>query len=447
MIEKNRDAHLLSPSALVALSVGRPVTLMRRRPKVAAAERVEGRILSDAEGGVVFETADEGIEALRCSGLSESFSFSAETPGLSARPTLSVLTRTSTPVRATVTLTYLAGGFDWSADYVADLAPDGRTLKLGAWLTLANANSGSFPAARTQVVAGRVNHATGEVEPIDRGEPILARCWPQGSTSDIAEDESIVVVTGSRVRRANLPPPPLFLPAVAAPAPAPSRRSFVAELEQLGDLKLYRTPFRTTVAASQSKQVRLLDRPNVQVERIYRADLSAGSDLSDRPLASLLRTRDDEAHHLGLPLPSGRVAVFERAAGRRLLIAESSTRDIAVGEKVEWPLGPAPDVRVRQVHETHTVDADAASFLPVVPGMLIARSAPVEDVERIELSNAETQDVRVELRVSIPADAALVVADHPVAAEDGKQVFHLTLPAGASVTVRYRIGRAAIPSG
>src|SRR6266851_1954705 len=48
----------------------------------------EGTIRSDAEG-VVFETS-EGIEALRCSGLPETFSFSG-VGDLSATPTLSVL--------------------------------------------------------------------------------------------------------------------------------------------------------------------------------------------------------------------------------------------------------------------------------------------------------------------------------------------------------------------
>ncbi len=37
--------------------------------------------------------------------------------------------------------------------------------------------------------------------------------------------------------------------------------------EQLGDLKLYRVPERTTVASHQSKQVRLLDRTAIPVHR------------------------------------------------------------------------------------------------------------------------------------------------------------------------------------
>ena len=139
VVEKNRDAHLLSPSALVALTVGRDVELVRHRPKEGREDRLQGRILSDADGGVVFRTA-EGVEALRCSGLSETFSFDADTSGLSARPTLSVLTRSERPLWATVTLSYLTSGFDWAADYVGVLSPDGRRVDLGAWLTLANGN-------------------------------------------------------------------------------------------------------------------------------------------------------------------------------------------------------------------------------------------------------------------------------------------------------------------
>jgi len=39
--------------------------------------------------------------------------------------------------------------------------------------------------------------------------------------------------------------------------------------EQLGDLKLYRIPDRTTVAARQSKQVRLMDRERIPVSTVY----------------------------------------------------------------------------------------------------------------------------------------------------------------------------------
>src|SRR5277367_1469178 len=71
VLEKNRDARLLSPSALVAAAVGKTVELERTNRKTGKTESVRGTILSDA-GGVVFQSA-EGVEALRCSGMPETF--------------------------------------------------------------------------------------------------------------------------------------------------------------------------------------------------------------------------------------------------------------------------------------------------------------------------------------------------------------------------------------
>jgi len=440
VIEKNRDAHLLSPSALIALAVGRPVELVRTHPKGGGVERVAGRILSDAEGGVVFETP-AGIEALRCSGLSESFSFDSDTTGLSATPTLSVLTRSARPLTATVTLSYLARGFDWSADYVATLSKEGKTLDLGAWLTLANSNGTGFPDARTQVVAGRLNHQTGEVEPIDAGTAILAKCWPRGSTSDSSEPVQIEEAFPlSPFPPLGIPTPPLALPASRMAVSQVIVTGSRVKLEQLGDLKLYRTPSRTTVASRQSKQVRLLDKHAVPVERIYGADLPSNRDLLAEPASVLLRTRNDAAHHLGLPLPSGRIDIFQPGGGRPLLVGETNTRDLAEDEEVEWRLGESPDLQIVQTHEHRTIDRTDLQPIPIIPGLLWAISARLDDENRVEISNASSGPRTFELRLSLPAGSSLVRADHEAGVKDGRPIFHLVLPPQSTTIVRYQTG-------
>src|ERR1700735_4513540 len=269
VIEKNRDARLLSPSALIASAVGKPVELLRTNRKTGSTERLPGTILSDAGGGVVFKT-DQGIEALRCSGLPETFSFEP-LADVSARPTLSVEVQSPTAVTQQVTLSYLARGFDWAADYSATLSQDGNRLDLGAWVTLANANGVGFPAAHVQVVAGRVNRENAEIEPIDVGGPILAQCWPRGSTSD----QPPMILRGESKDR-------MFkVSAHLAAAPAAMSLEEVVvtgakrvQQEQLGDLKLYRVPERTTLASRQSKQVRLMDQLGIPVGTLYGADIA-----------------------------------------------------------------------------------------------------------------------------------------------------------------------------
>jgi hypothetical protein len=435
VIEKNREGKLLSPSALIAASVGKPVTLLRTDKRTGKRTRVAGTIRSDAGGGVVFETA-AGIEALRCSGSPESLSFTAVTD-LAATPTLSALVRSPEAVTRTVTLSYLARGFDWAADYTATVSADGTTMDLGAWVTLANGNGMGFPNAQTQVVAGRVNRESGDVEPLDVGGPILAQCWPRGSTSDSPQYLQFALASPWGASRDGASGAMMQMPAMAAPRLAEVMAKKV-EQEQLGDLKLYRVPDRTTVAGRQSKQVRLLDRLSIPITRVYGADLAADENATTAPAYLLLRTKNNVANHLGLPLPSGRVAVFAAGGGETLLQHESNLRDLAVDEEVEIDMGVSPDVEVTAEKEDTTLDSAPAERLPPVPGVPQLRSARVATVNRVEVSNARAAEIHFELRVRLPEGGRIVRADHPLGAKNGRPIFRVTIPAHETVTLRYQ---------
>jgi hypothetical protein len=430
VIEKNRDARLLSPAALVASAVGKPVELLRTNRKTGALQRLSGTILSDAGGGVVFKT-EEGIEALRCSGLPETFSFEP-IADLSARPTLSVEVQAPSAVTQEVTLSYLARGFDWAADYTATLSQDGQHLDLGAWVTLANSNGVGFPGAHVQVVAGKVNRENGEVEPIDIGGPILAQCWPRGSTSDLP-----MILRRESMDRM------MFKKSLAAPAPAAMSLEEVVvtgarrvQQEQLGDLKLYRVPERTTLASRQSKQVRLMDQSGIPVATVYGLDLGEDADAAG-PAHHWLRTKNTTANHLGLPLPSGGVAAFAPYKGERLLQYESAVRDIAVDEEVEFDLGESADVQVTGEAEETRVDSAHAKLLPLVPGVAL-RSVKVDDVLRVEVSNARPAGIDFELRLTLPEGARIVRADHPIGTKNGRPIFRFKVPSNQTVAVRFQ---------
>jgi hypothetical protein len=417
VLEKNRDAALLSPSTLLAAALGRPVELIRTNPKTGKIERRDATILAagDSGGGgsdgVVMKTAD-GIEALRCSGLPETFSFE-NTAGLTSRPTLSVRVRTAAPLTAPVTLSYLARGFDWAADYTATLAADGKHMDLGAWVTLANGNGVGFPQAHTQVVAGRVNREQETVEPIDLGGAIVATCWPRGTTSDPPE-----ILQVKKAMPFGIAGMEIMGGRMAAPAAAMALQEVAVDAqrvtqEQLGDLKLYRVPEATTVASRQSKQVRLLDRSAIPIETFYGAELSTTNRVGPRPASRLLRTKNTTANHLGLPLPSGRVAVFLQHGSERLLAHESDVRDLAIDEELEIGMGDAPDVQV-----TATQDADSY---------------------RVDIANARPEAIHFELTLNF-YDAPVHVgkADRPMGTKNGHPIFRLTVPANSTLTMRYQ---------
>jgi hypothetical protein len=429
VIEKNRDAKMLSPSALIESALGKPVELLRSNRKTGKTERLAGTLLSDS-GGVLFQTA-QGIEALRCSGLPETFSF-APGGGLSAHATLSVLIRSPQALTRQVTLSYLARGFDWAADYSAILSADGSSLDLGAWVTLANSNGVGFPAARTAVVAGKLNRENGEVQPIDAGGPILANCWPRGSTSD-----SPMILRMNGLRREADKAAPMAARALSLQEVAVTVTASRVQEEQLGDLKLYRVPDRTTVASRQSKQVRLMDRAQVPITTVYVEDLATNQTTSAAPASRLIRTMNTTANHLGLPLPSGKVAVFATHQGETLLEHESGLRDTAVGEELEINLGTSFDILVSALEETSTIDPAHTEMLPLVPGVTLRRVA-IDAVNRVDISNAKPTDVQFELRLQLPPGARVVRADHPMGAKNGRPIFRVQVPANGTATLRYQ---------
>ncbi len=423
VVEKNQDAYLLSPASLVDASLGRRVHIRRTSRATGAVREVEAVIRSGSQGAVVLET-EGGIEALRCSGLAETIRYDQVPPGLSAKPTLSVRVRSERETGATVTLSYLASGFDWQANYVGELSADGKRLDLFAWLTLANADETGFRNASTQAVAGRLNRAsTRGIRP--RAEPLRLECWPSGTTSDVSDhvtafDVEEIVVTGSRMAMAPPPPPPPPPP----PAPPPPAE-MMARQEELGDLKLYRIPEPVTIAAKSQKQVALLDRNGVKVESIYRQRLYVG-DPSPRPVMRVLTTRNRTAEGLGLPLPAGRVVLFSKGRARPVLIGQGSMDDNTVGEDVEIEVGTASAVTAQL-----TPAPAATSQAPI-------RAAPGLPAQwQLTVTNARPEPVRFEAEL----EHGQMKFSSPVqlGRRDGRPLWAVTVPANGSVSLRYTV--------
>ena len=343
VLEKNRDARLLSPGALLDASLGERLTLQRTDRATGRVTEQDAIVRATAEGVVIQSAA--GIEALRCTGLAETLLARQVPTGLSAKPTLSVRVRSPKPVERDVILSYITNNFDWQANYVAELSPAGDRVSLFAWLTLANNDEIGLADADTQAVAGKLNRD--RVWP-DQGnwKPIRIICWPQGTTSDIVEMASEIVITGSRIRAGGLPPSPPPPPPAAERSDGDEGFAMKASQEQLGDVKLYRIPERVTVASKSQKQVAMIAQPSVKITTVLR--LRPGFGDFQRPVERLLITRNRKTEGLGLPLPAGRVALFGRSHGRRILIGEGEVDDHAVGEKLEIPIATATGVIAKQ---------------------------------------------------------------------------------------------------
>lgn len=412
--EKNLDADLLSPRSLYARMFGRPVTLRRTLPGNGGIREERAVIRSGPDGAAILQTAT-GFEVATCGGLDDEILYAEAPKDLSARPTLSIETESATAQKVTLSLSYLAWGFDWQSNYVIHMNPDGRTADLAAWVTLASSDSTSFADAETAVIAGEVNR-----EDTERGEA------PSGGDLEL------------RCVLSSLPPPPAPPPPPPLMAPAPVMMEAAADIvvtaqarrenvmnapvavqqEGLGDLKLYRVPVPVTVAANAQKQVALAQKPGVKMDALYRAEIWEDS---VQPVRQMLRTRNRKEEGLGLPLPGGPVTVFEPFGETTLLAGEGGLQDRAVGEDVEILLSPSTQV-------TATVEE-------------LDRKGRTRTV-RLTATNARPVPISFEARIARNPETQLKPIGARLTRKDGRDIWSTTVPANGTTTLTYRLVEA-----
>ncbi|MEH6758994.1 MAG: hypothetical protein V7676_16010 [Parasphingorhabdus sp.] len=422
VIEKNRDAALLSPSALLNGYLGRGVSIRRIDAATGETREFNAQIRTDANGGVVVQTA-EGFEALQCTGLNETIVYPAIPEGLSATPTLSVKSRVAMPTRATVTLSYLATGFDWQANYVADVSADGQTLNLFSWVTLANGDETSFVDAQTQTVAGQPNKARDNIQRPSGGSIVL-RCWPEATTSDIMVKDFERARDQSRFSGRTMPAPMAAMESMSDMVMVTGARKMEAKQEDLGDLKLYRVPVPVTVASQSQKQVAMFEKIAVPFVQIYESQIWSDSYQESTPLSTTLRLQNKKSDGLGLALPAGKLVAFKSVNGARLLLGEGGLDDKAIGEEVEVTIGESPLVRY-QLESTGKADTQSES---------------VKDM-RLVLTNASRSAAQVEIKIDHRDDEKLRKVSQRLGRKSGKDFWTVTVPANSERALTYQVIR------
>lgn len=443
-IEKNRNADLLSPAALVNGMLGNRITVTRTNPGTGVQESEQGIVRTRADGGLVLQTA-QGYEAVRCAGIPEKLTFPMVPDGLSAEPVFTIDTQDESGGTYDVTLTYLAWGFDWQAHYVATLSDEesrnGKTrFQLMSWLSILNDNGQSFADAELMAVAGALNIESDYEVLADppRAEPLRLACYPIGSTasgspiylpSPPTEEElflskDTIMVTGSRIQESVM----------AAPM-AMADVAMEAVEEALGDLKLYRVPERVNVNAQGMKQVAFLNKQDVEGEYLYVASCNPWQEYRSaedvaRPSNMLLVTKNDEDHGLGVALPMGGFTLFEPHRTGDLLVGEEFLRDYAVGQDVEIDLGTSSQVfsQCARVGKSDPNPAEGQDTPPWITMKAVITNANPHPVRtRIDAGLASQWEVR-ELRGS--------------RLKDGKHIAEFSVPANGTREVAFRVRRA-----
>ena len=419
-LERNFDYDLLSPGSLLAKSIGETVHLVRTDPKTGRTTEVPAIVRTGPDGAML--EVDGKLEALGCSGLPERLVFDKAPDGLTDTPTLTVRTNAPAAGHYTITLTYIATGLNWSADYVAHV--HGGTLDLSGWLTLANFGSTGFGRVPVAAVAGRLN-TTGEDTPVHAQALALAtECWP----TDI--DWATRRHLNEAFRALNLampaPPPPAPMAGTVDTVVVTGERK--AEQRQLGDYKLYQLPEPTDMPAHETKQVLFLDQHDVPFERLYRYRVSNESRSGANPATLVLRLDNKAEAGLGKPLPAGDVAVTEPGpGGAPIFIGQQAVRDTPVGLPVEIENGLVFSV---QVNQTLADEKKTGS----------GNDSREQRTLDFEIVNNRPEEITFELWQDLSDGQVKILSESQPHVEDrGAAIWRIALKPGERVPVRFAV--------
>ena len=382
VLEQNFNYDLLTPRKLLEKYPGRQIGILRTNPATGVETRETATVLSTQDGLVVrigdrIETDPGGR-----------FLFENIPATLRDQPTLVTRLEVARGGTHLLELSYLSGGLSWKADYVARLDEKDSRIDLSGWVTLENHSGTAYANARLQLVAGDVNRVS---------PPPSNRRFQAMVAEDVAER--------------NLREETLF------------------------EYHLYSLPRPTTLLDRQTKQVALLSASDIPVHKEY---LLLGQQYYYQgrygeighklPVGVWLKLRNDEAAHLGLPLPAGVVRVYKSGSQNNLqFVGEDRIGHTPRDEEVRLKLGNAFDITARRVQ----TDYRKQNFGH--PYRFAAQSS-----FRITLKNAKEEPVQVLVREPLPGDWQILSESAPHEKPDARNAqWKLEVPARGETVLEY----------
>ena len=303
LLEQNFDFDLVSPERLLEKYVDETIEVVNEKGDV-----VTGKLLTSSGSTIVLQTNDGSLRSLLMESIQE-VRYPKLPSGLITRPTLRWLVNAPNGGNQEAEVSYLTGGMNWNADYVA-VIDESNKADLSAWVTLNNMSGASYMDAKLKLIAGEVHRAQA----------------PMQKYNDMMRVETLAMDGGSQF----------------------SEKSFF-------EYHLYTLERQTDLLDNQTKQVSLFPNAAVQTKRIYEYDYSRNNDKVSVSL-EFLNSKDNQ---LGIPLPAGRVRVFQKDTdGSQEFIGEDNLDHTPRDEKVRVTIGNAFDIAVERAQKDYRQISD-----------------------------------------------------------------------------------------
>jgi hypothetical protein len=384
VLEQNFDFDLLTPEKLLEKYVGQQVSVIKTNPATGAETEETATVLS-AQNGAVLKYANR-IET----GIHGRIAYPNVPGQLKDRPTLTTQVQYKGAEQSNLELSYLTGGLQWKADYVAELNSKEDAIDLSGWVTLTNTSGTSYPNAKVQLVAGDVNR----VREVIRPKTMMMRSE-----------------------------------AMVADAPMPTEQGLL-------EYHLYTLPRATTIAENQTKQVALLSAQQIPARKelvLAGADYYFQGQYRDiekkQKVQVYVQFDNKESAKLGIPLPKGTMRVYKKDNdGTAQFVGEDQIDHTAKNETVRLKLGNAFDV---------TADRTQTDF----KNLSKQNQTPLyESAYSITLHNAKKEAVTVTVQEPINGDWKILTESQPHQKTSAHQAtWKVNVPAEGDTTLKYRV--------
>jgi len=314
ILEQNYQYDLINPQAILEKSVGQKIRFIRtignqRDVLVGTLLSSPTSVVASPDGnnqttynGMVIRTDDNRI-VLDPTGEVEVTSVPA---GLISKPTLLWDIDATTAGENTVELSYISKGLTWNADYVVTIDGLGKG-DLQGWVTVNNTSGATWENAKLKLLAGDVHQVAPAMHAMAKA---LSGGFGGGSRGGFQE-------------------------------------------ETLFEYHLYTLERPATVRNHETKQLSLLEGHDVPIQKKLIVDSIAGryfpgeGEIGTGDVKPQVRLEfvNDKASGLGMPLPKGKMKVYQRdQSGSVQLLGEDQIDHTPRDEKISLVVGRSFDV-------------------------------------------------------------------------------------------------------
>ncbi len=388
VLEQSYSYDLVDSAALLARYIDQSIRVTTTDGTV-----FEGVLLSGVGNSVILRLAGGEVVTTTTANI-RNIQFPELPDGLITRPTLRWLLNVPNGGAQQVELTYLAGGINWSADYVVLLGQG--ALDLNGWVTVTNRSGTTYRDATIKLIAGDVNRLP-----------------------EISVKREMMAIEQM---------------AAAADNMGVEQRDFF-------EYKLYEVARPVTLGNNETKQIEFVRGVNVPANTYYVYQTvpyfyGYYNPITDQyygqtditTVQTYIEFSTGEENGLGADLPAGRVRVYQQDVdGSALLIGENAIRHTPKGETVSFLLGNAFDL----VGERTQTDF-----------RMIARDV-IQESYSITLRNrkaAEAVEIRVPEVMQRWSNWEILRASHDYTKTNSYTAeFRVTVPAGGEVTITYTV--------